>query len=141
MGGVYKLAAIKNGDTYIPKIKISESAEKITTPHLKSVYRFYNKETGKAVADYITMHDETVDVSNGITIFDPVDTWKKIRLKNITAKPMLNKLYDKGVRVYNSPSLKEIKEYCKEQVELLWDEVRRFENPHKYYVDLSKKLW
>lgn len=140
-GGVYKLAAVKDGDAYTPKIKISESAEKITTPHLKNLYRIYDNETGKAMADYITMYDEVVDVSDGITLFDPVQTWKQRTFHNVHAKKLNTLIYKDGKRVYQSPALPDIRAYCAAQVETLWDEVTRFENPHRYYVDLSQKLW
>ena len=140
-GGVYKLAAVKEGGTYVPKIKISETAEKITTPHLKNLYRIYDKETGKAMADYITMWDETVDTENGLTLFDPVQTWKKRTFENICLRKLNVPIYVNGRRVYENPPLKEIRAYCRQQVDSLWDEVKRFENPHRYYVDLSQKLW
>ena len=140
-GGVYKLAAVKEGGTYVPKIKISETAEKITTPHLKNLYRIYDKETGKAMADYITMWDETVDIENGLTLFDPVQTWKKRTFENICLRKLNVPIYVNGRRVYENPPLKEIRAYCRQQVDTLWDEVKRFENPHRYYVDLSQKLW
>ena len=140
-GGVYKLAAVKDGDAYTPKIKSSESAEKITTPHLKNLYRIFDNETGKAMADYITMYDEVVDVSDGITLFDPVQTWKQRTFHNVHAKKLNTLIYKDGKRVYQSPALPDIRAYCAAQVETLWDEVTRFENPHRYYVDLSQKLW
>ena len=141
-GGVYKLAAIQNEDgSYLPKIKVSESIEKITTPDFKTFYRFFNNENGQAVADYVTLYDEEVDTAKPITIFDPVATGKKKTLTNVTAKRMLESIFEKGKCVYESPSLHDIKKYCEEQVDLLWEEVKRFEHPHRYYVDLSEKLW
>lgn len=140
-GGVYKLAAVKDGNVYTPKIKISETVEKMTIPHLKNVYRIYDDTTGKAMADYITMHDEIVDATNGITLFDPVETWKVRKFTNVHAKKLNIPIYVNGKRVYENPPLKEIRAFCKAQVETLWDEVTRFENPHRYYVDLSQKLW
>ncbi|MDD3429605.1 MAG: nicotinate phosphoribosyltransferase [Oscillospiraceae bacterium] len=140
-GGVYKLAAVKKNGGYIPKIKVSESVEKMTTPCLKKVYRIFDNDTGKAMADYITIYDEEVDVSQGITLFDPVETWKARTFTNVTEKLLQTQIYDSGVRVYESPKLVEIRDYCKKQVDTLWDEVTRFENPHRYYVDLSQKLW
>ena len=141
-GGVYKLAAVKNSNgEYIPKIKLSENLSKTTIPCFKKVYRIFNNETGKAMADYITLYDEKIDISNGITLFDPVETWKQRTFTNVTAKPLLTQIYKDGTKIYNCPDLREIRAYCKEQVETLWDEVKRFENPHKYYVDLSEKLW
>ena len=140
-GGVYKLAAIEENGRLIPKIKISETIEKITNPDFKTIYRFYNKTDGEAVADYVTLFDETVDTDQPVTIFDPDATWKKKTLTNITAKKILVQVFEKGKCVYDRPSLEEIRAYCKDQVDHLWDEVKRFENPHKFYVDLSPKLW
>lgn len=140
-GGVYKLVAVKDGDTYLPKIKISETVEKITIPHLKKLYRIYDNETGKAMADYITMYDEEVGAHDELTLFDPVETWKKRTFTNVTIKKINVPIYVQGRRVYESPRLEEIKAYCAAQVDMLWDEVTRFENPHRYYVDLSQKLW
>ncbi len=140
-GGVYKLAAVKRGGQYIPKIKISETAEKTTIPHLKNVYRIYDNETGKAMADYLTMADETVDVSDGITLFDPVETWKQRTFTNVHIEKLNRPVYVGGKRVYELPSLADVRAFCARQVDTLWDEVTRFENPHRYYVDLSEKLW
>ena len=141
-GGVYKLVAVEDEEgANIPKIKISENVAKITVPHFKKLYRFYGNDTGKAIADYMTLHDEKVDDSGNLTIFDPFDTWKKKTVYNFTAKPLLVPVFLNGKKVYESPSLQEIREYCAQQVETLWDEVKRFDNPHEYYVDLSEKLW
>ena len=140
-GGVYKMAAVERDGEYIPKIKISETVEKITTPCFKELYRFYNRETGQAIADYVTIRGEVVDDSQPITIFDPVATWKKKSVTNFIAKPLLEPIFAKGKLVYEIPPLKEVQKYCLEQVSHLWDEVKRFEYPHRYYVDLSKKLW
>ena len=140
-GGVYKLAAIEENGRLIPKIKISETIEKITNPDFKTIYRFYNKTDGEAVADYVTLFDETVDTDQPVTIFDPDATWKKKTLTNVTAKKILVQVFEKGKCVYDRPSLEEIRAYCNDQVDHLWDEVKRFENPHKFYVDLSPKLW
>ena len=139
-GGVYKLAAVKNGDEYQPKIKVSESIEKLTTPHLKKVWRLYDAD-GKAMADYITIHDEVVDATHGITLFDPVETWKSRTYEGCVAKCISTPIFQGGKLVYQSPSLNDIKAFCKAEVDTLWDEVTRFENPHRYYVDLSQKLW
>ncbi len=140
-GGVYKLAAVKNEDgSYQPKIKISESSEKLTIPGLKKVWRIFDGD-GKAMADYITLYDEEVSTEHGITLFDPVETWKERTYVNCTAKCISTPIYVQGKRVYESPSLQQIKSFCKEQLSTLWDEVKRFENPHGYYVDLSQKLW
>ena len=141
-GGVYKLVAVEEPDgTVIPKIKVSENVEKITVPHFKKVYRFYGRDTGKAIADYMTLYDETVDDTRDLTIFDPLATWKKKRIYNFRAQELLVPIFLNGKRVYDSPTLPEIREYCRQQVDTLWDEVKRFDYPHKYYVDLSDKLW
>lgn len=141
-GGVYKLVAVEDEDgAVIPKIKISENVEKITIPHFKKVYRFFGNDTGKAIADYITVHDETVDDSGDLEIFDPDATWKKKVVYDFTAKELLVPIFLGGKRVYECPTLPEIQAYCREQVDTLWDEVKRFDYPHQYYVDLSPKLW
>ena len=141
-GGVYKLTAVEAADgTIMPKIKISENVGKITNPHFKKLYRFFGNDTGKAIADYLCVHDETVDDSGNIEIFDPEATWKRKTVYNFTAKELLVPIFRGGELVYDLPPLAEIKRYCAEQVDTLWDEVKRFENPHTYYVDLSKKLW
>ena len=141
-GGVYKLVAVENEDgTIQPKIKISENVGKITNPHFKKLYRFYGNDTGKAIADYLCVYDETVDDSQDIVIFDPEATWKRKKVYNYTARELLVPIFEKGKLVYALPSLQEIQDYCKKEVDSLWDEVTRFENPHKYYVDLSQKLW
>ncbi len=141
-GCVYKLAAIEDEDgTIIPKIKISENAAKITTPHFKKVYRLYDNESGNAFADVLCLHDEVIDDSKPIELFDPENTWKKSLFTNFTAKSMLVQVFKKGELVYDLPSIEEIRAYCANQINLLWDEVKRFENPHNYYVDLSQKLW
>ena len=141
-GGVYKLVAVEdeNGEV-IPKIKVSENVEKITVPHFKKLWRFYGNDTGKAIADYMTVYDETVDDSGDLEIFDPYATWKKKVVYDFNAKELLVPIFLNGKRVYDSPSLQEIQDYCRAQVDTLWDEVKRFDNPHKYYVDLSDKLW
>lgn len=141
-GGVYKLVAIQHEDGSIePKIKISENIIKITNPHFKKIYRFYDKNTGKALADELCLYDEEICAEESHTIFDPHATWKKKTLTNFTVRPLHEEIFKNGELVYNEPSLDEIRRYCSEQVDLLWDEVKRFENPHNYYVDLSQKLW
>ncbi len=141
-GGVYKLCAIENSEgEVIPKIKISENPEKVTTPHFKKVYRLIEKESGKAIADYLTVYDETVDTSKPLTIFDPIYTWKEKTLTDFEAIELLKPIFINGVCVYDRPSTEEIRKHCKEELERQWDEVKRFENPHNYYVDLSPKLW
>lgn len=141
MDGVYKLSAIEENGAIIPKIKISENVTKITNPCSKWVYRLYDRKTGKAEADVITMHDEVIDSSKPYTLFDPDYTWKQKELSNYTARPLLQPIFEKGKCVYQPRTLQEIQAYCKEQVGTLWDEVIRFEHPHNYYVDLSRKLW
>ncbi len=141
-GGVYKLVAIEREDGSVePKIKISENVGKITNPHFKKLYRFYGNDTGKAIADYLCVYDEEVDDSQDLLIFDPEATWKEKTVYNFTARELQVPIFKNGELVYELPALKEIRAYCKEQVESLWDEVKRFDNPHSYYVDLSKKLW
>ena len=141
-GGVYKLVAVEQKDGSItPKIKISENVGKITTPHYKKLYRFIGNDTGKAIADYLCVHDEFVDDSQDIEIFDPDATWKRRIVYNYTAKELQVPIFKDGKLVYNCPTLEEIRTYCMEQVDTLWDEVKRFDNPQTYYVDLSQKLW
>ena len=140
-GGVYKLVAVEKDGAVTPKIKISENPEKITNPHFKKVYRIFEKETGTAIADLLCVHDEVIDESKPLELFDPVQTWKKKTVTEFTAKELLVPIFKNGECVYELPSIDEIQKYCKEQIMTLWDEVKRFENPHKYYVDLSDKLW
>ncbi len=125
----------------IPKIKISENVEKITNPHFKRLYRLYGKESGKAEADYLCVYDETVDDGKPLRLFDPEATWKEKTLTDFVAKELQVPIFKDGKQVYQCPSLDEIRTYCMEQVDSLWDEVKRFDNPHNYYVDLSQKLW
>jgi len=141
-GGVYKLAAIEDGDgAIVPKIKVSENVSKITNPHFKKLYRFFDRENGKAIADELCVFDEVVDDSVPHTIFDPDATWKKTTLSNFVARELLVPIFRNGKLVYELPGIEDIRSYCAGQVGLLWDEVKRFENPHTYYVDLSQKLW
>lgn len=140
-GGVYKLVAVEDEGVILPKIKISENVIKITTPYFKKVYRLYSKETGMAIADVLTTFDETIDADKPYEIFDPQHTWKRKTITNFEAKELQVPIFKNGECVYQSPSLKEIREYCKESLSTIWDEVKRFENPHTYYVDLSPKLW
>ncbi len=141
-GGVYKLVAVENeSGEIVPKIKVSENTAKITNPHFKKLYRYYDRESGKALADEICVYDESVDDSRPHTIFDPNATWKTKTLTDFTARELLVPIFENGECVYDCPSIEEIAAYCREQVNLLWDEVKRFENPHTYYVDLSKKLY
>ena len=141
-GGVYKLVAVENEQgEVVPKIKISENVGKITNPHFKKLYRFFGNDTGKAIADYLCVYDETVDDSGEMEIFDPDATWKTKTVYNFTAKELQVPIFVGGKLVYELPTLDEIRTYCLEQVDTLWDEVKRFDNPHNYYVDLSQKLW
>ena len=140
-GGVYKLVAKEKNGVIEPKIKISENPEKITNPHFKKVYRIYDNESGKAAADLLCVYDEVIDETEPLEIFDPQNTWKRKTFTNYHLRPLLEPIFRDGKRVYTSPSAVEIRAYCAEQTDKLWDEVKRFENPHKYYVDLSRKLW
>lgn len=141
-GGVYKLAAVEDKDgNIVPKIKISENIAKITLPGVKIPWRLYDNETGKAIADVICMNYEKIDDTKPYEIFDPVHTWKRKTVTNFTAKKLQIKIIEKGKQVYTSPSVKEISAFRKDCVDHLWDEVKRFENPHAYYVDLSQDLW
>ena len=141
-GGVYKLAAVEDKDgNIIPKIKVSENVEKITVPHFKKVYRFYGRDTGKAIADYMTVYDEQVDDERDLELFDPTATWKTKTVYNYTARELQVPIFIGGKCVYDRPSLEQIREYCRQETDTLWDEVKRFDNPHSYYVDLSPKLW
>ena len=141
-GGVYKLVAVEKDDGVVtPKIKISENVAKITNPHYKRLYRFYGKDNGKAIADYLAIYDEVIDDNRDMEIFDPDATWKRKTVYNFTAKELQVPIFKGGKLVYKLPSLEEIRTYCKEQVDTLWDEIKRFDNPQTYYVDLSQKLW
>lgn len=140
-GGVYKLAAVKQGDAYIPKIKVSETVDKITTPCLKKLWRVYDNDSGQAMADYITVYDEEPSCADGLTLFDPVETWKRRTFHNCNLKLLSTPIYQNGKLVYQLPGLQAIRAHCATQLETLWDEVRRFEYPHIHYVDLSQKLW
>ncbi len=141
-GGVYKLSAVEDEDGFvIPKIKISENEGKITNPHFKMLYRLFRKSDGRAIADYITVHDEIIDESKPIELFDPIYTWKRCIVTDYTAVPLLKPIFIGGEQVYELPALHSIREYCGAQIASLWEEVRRFENPHRYYGDLSQRLW
>ena len=140
-GGVYKLVGIYDDNELKSKIKISENVEKITTPGFKKVYRLYDKSTGKAEADYITLKDEKVDENQPLVIFDPLFTWKMKKMDNYEARLMQKAIFENGKLVYNEPSIEEIHEYCQSEIESIWDEVKRFDQPHNYYVDLSQNLW
>lgn len=139
--GVYKLCAVEKDGRIIPKINLSENVKKITIPSSKLVYRLFDMDSGKAIADVLTTDSEEIDDSKPYELFDPDFTWKRKEIENYVARPLLVKIFDKGECVYTSPAPDEIRDYCAEQIDTLWDEVKRFENPHKYYVDLSEKLW
>lgn len=140
-GGVYKLVAVERNGKVIPKIKISENVIKITNPGSKELWRLFDNQTGKAIADVITVEGEIIDDSKPYVIFNPEQTYKKKKVTDFTAKKMLVKIAENGKIVYNLPDIEEIREYTKQQLSTIWDEVKRFENPHEYYVDLSKQLW
>ena len=141
-GGVYKLVAVEGEDGRVnPKIKISENVAKITNPHYKKLYRFYGNDNGKALADYLAIYDEVIDDSRDMEIFDPEATWKRKTVYNFTAKELQVPIFRSGKLVYKLPTLEEIRAYCAQQVDTLWDEVKRFDNPQTYYVDLSQNLW
>ncbi len=140
-GGVYKLSAIEKDGKTVPKINLSENVRKITIPSSKQVYRLIDKDSGKAIADVLTLDDEIIDETKPYVLFDPDFTWKRKEIENFVTRKLLVPIFEGGKKVYDEPSLKEIRDYCLRQTDTLWDEVKRFENPHKYYVDLSKNLW
>jgi len=140
-GGVYKLCAVERDGKIIPKIKLSENSAKITTPSYKELWRLFDKETGMAIADVVTLAGEIIDDTEPYMIFHPDYTYKRKLLKNFTAKKLQVPVFADGKCVYNSPSVSEIRDYCSKQISLIWDEVKRFESPQEYYVDLSEKLW
>lgn len=141
-GGVYKLVEIEdNNGNMVPKIKLSENVEKITTPCFKELWRLYDNKTGNAIADVITLHDEIIDSTKPYEIFDPMSTWKRKEVKNFTAKKIRVKYLEKGKLINEIPDIEKIRKHCMNQLNTIWPEIKRFENPHKYYVDLSPKLW
>ena len=143
-GGVYKLAAIMGSDgKFIPKIKLSENSEKVTNPGNKKIYRIYDKETGKIKADLICLEDETFSENEDMLLFDPLEPWKKTKLKSgtFTLRPLMEKIFENGKCCYTSPKVMDIRDYCIKEQNTLWEETRRFANPHKVYVDLSAKLY
>ncbi|MEG0292106.1 MAG: nicotinate phosphoribosyltransferase [Anaerovoracaceae bacterium] len=140
-GGVYKLSALEKDGKMIPKMKVSENVEKITNPGFKTLYRLFDKDTNKAIADVITLDDEEAPQGEDYEIFDPQVVWKRKKLSNFYSKNLRVQIFNKGELVYDRPSIDEIKSYCANQVEAIWDEMKRFENPQTYYVDLSHKLW
>jgi len=140
-GGVYKLVAVEEAGKITPKIKISENEEKITNPGFKKIYRIFDKKSKKAVADLITLNEETIDENKPLELFDPIYTWKKKKLTNYYAKELMVQIFKEGKPVYESPDVMSIREFALNETERLWPEVLRFENPHTYYVDLSYNLW
>ncbi|MCL2839122.1 MAG: nicotinate phosphoribosyltransferase [Oscillospiraceae bacterium] len=140
-GGVYKLAATCENGEIIPKIKVSENPAKITTPYFKKVYRLFSNDDHMAIADVLTAYDEDIDESDEYEIFDPVHTWKRKKISNFVAKPLQTQIFKNGKKCYESPNIHEIQRYCKESLNQIWDEIKRFENPQEYYVDLSQRLW
>ena len=141
-GGVYKLAAVINEDGSItPKVKFSDNVGKLTLPCFKKTYRLFDISSGKAIADVIALNDETIDESKEYELFDPDHTWKRKTVDGFIAKELCTKIFDGGKLCYKLPSIEEIRKYCYDAVDTIWDEVQRFENPHTYYVDLSQNLW
>ena len=140
-GGVYKLSALEKDGRMIPKIKVSENIEKITNPGFKSLYRLYDKDTDRALADVITLYDETIPEDSEYEIFDPSAVWKRKKISNFYARDLRIQVFEKGKCVYDNPSIDDIKEYCSKELDSMWDEIKRFENPQTYYVDLSYNLW
>lgn len=140
-GGVYKLVAVENDGNIVPRIKLSENIEKVTNPGYKTVWRLFDKDNNKAIADVLTLGNEIIDDSKDYEIFDPIYTWKRKVVKNYYAKKIQVPIFIQGKCVYKTPKLDDIRKYSLEQVESLWDEVKRFNNPQGYYVDLSEKLW
>lgn len=141
LGGVYKLVGVEKDGEIIPKIKLSENVQKITTPGNKKVFRLYDKESGKAIADLITLENEKIDENAPYKLFDPDFTWKRKTVTDFYFRELLEPIFENGKCVFERKSVKEIRDYCAAQVNTLWDEVTRFENPHNYYVDLSQPLW
>ncbi len=140
-GGVYKLAAVEEDGVFIPRIKISETSAKITNPHFKKVYRLFDKDTGMAIADQICVYDEVIDESQPLVLFDEHDTWKRKTVRNFVAKELLVPIFLGGELVYEVPDIDATRAYCMDCVAHLWEEVKRFDNPHAYYVDLSQRLY
>jgi putative nicotinate phosphoribosyltransferase len=140
-GGVYKLAAVEEDGRIVPRIKVSENVTKITNPCFKKLWRLYDRESGKAIADVITLADETIDDTRPYEIFDPEHIWKRKQVENFRAVSLQTQLFDGGRCVYDAPPVSEVRAYCDQQIGTMWDEVLRFENPHRYYVDLSQPLW
>ena len=141
LDGVYKLCETEKNGVKTPAIMVSNNVNKITTPCSKRVWRLFDMESGKAIADVLTLDSENISEEKSYSLFDPDFTWKRKTVDNFVAREMLVKVFEGGKCVYNCPSLEDVRAYCNEQVSALWEEVTRFENPHKYYVDFSGKLW
>lgn len=141
LSGVYKLAAIEENGEVKPKIKISDNTGKITMPGVKTVWRLFDRDVGKAIADVVTLSEEELNQNAPYELFDPIHTWKRKQVENFVARRLLQPIFVGGKCVYASPTLPEIQRYCTSQIHTLWEEVTRFEKPHHYYVDLSQKLW
>ncbi|NLY20223.1 MAG: nicotinate phosphoribosyltransferase [Tissierellia bacterium] len=141
-GGVYKLTAIEDeSGEIVPKIKISENTEKITTPGFKQIHRFFDKDTNAPIADVISLHDEDFNDLETMEIFHPVHTWKRKTISNFYTRKLLVPIFDKGELVYEKPTIKAIRDHAQSEIENLWDELKRFDRPHEYFVDLSQELW
>ena len=140
-GGVYKLAAVEENGRIAPRIKVSENVTKITNPCFKKLWRLYDKESEKAIADVIALNNEIIDDAKSYEIFDPEHIWKRKNVENFVAVPLQKQLFSHGQCVYEAPGIEDIRCYCRKQIDSMWDEVLRFENPHRYYVDLSQPLW
>ena len=141
-GGVYKLAAVEDDAGHIiPRIKISENPAKVTTPHFKKVYRIFEEDSGKAIADLITVYDEQVDPNAPLELFDPDAVWKRKTIEHFQMEELLVPVFQRGELVYDLPDIETLRQRCARELDRQWDEVKRFENPHNYYVDLSQKLW
>ena len=140
VGGVYKLVAVEENGVPVPKIKVSDDSEKTINPGFKKLYRFYDKESGFALGDVITVHDEVIDENAPYTLINPVDTWKRTTIENYELRELRVPIFENGELVYQMPSLDERKEYCYKEMKTMYPEVRRIRKPHGYYVDLSEKL-
>lgn len=140
LGGVYKVVAHEKDGIIVPKIKISGNVEKLTNPGFKKIIRFYDNDDGKAIADVLALRDEVID-ENEYLLFDPQAPWKQKRIHNYTAKELQVPIFEKGKLVYEVPTTEQVKEYCRQQMDTLWDEVKRLRYPHRYYVDYSMKLF
>jgi nicotinate phosphoribosyltransferase len=139
-GGVYKLVAVEEDGEIEPRIKISENVEKVTNPHFKKTVRFFDKDTNKAIGDVIMLHDEYVDESKPYRLCDPVYGWKQKKIENYYTRELQVPVFRNGQCVYTLPNIEQIRDYCKEQLNTLWSEILRIENPHAYHVDLSEEL-